>query len=155
MTFFKGHSKEIKKVVKNQSGMTLIEILIALTLISLMGTFIAGKVFDQLHEGRVKSAKIQMRGFASQLKEFRRKCGFYPTSEQGLEALVSKPSGGRECRNYPPEGFIDGDEIPLDPWDNDYVYTSDGKKFNITSLGNDGVEGGEDQDADIPMRTKK
>lgn len=145
----------IKKSVKNsQSGMSLIEILIALTLISLMGTFIAGKVFDMLYEGQVKSTKIQMKGFEAQLKEFRRKCGFYPTTDQGLESLLSKP-GGRECRNYPPDGFIDGDEIPMDPWDGDYIYESDGKKFNIISYGSDREEGGEDKDADISLKKKK
>ena len=145
----------IKKSVKNsQSGMSLIEILIALTLISLMGTFIAGKVFDMLYEGQVKSTQIQMKGFEAQLKEFRRKCGFYPTTDQGLEALISKP-GGRECRNYPPDGFIDGDEIPMDPWDSEYVYESDGKKFNIISYGSDAEEGGEGKDADISLRKKK
>ncbi len=145
----------IAKVVKNEKGMTLIEILIALTLISLMGTFMAGKVFDMLYEGQAKSAKIQMKNFESQLKEFRRKCGFYPTTDQGLEALISKPSGGRECKNYPPDGFVEAEEIPLDPWDGDYVYSSDGKKFDIISYGQDGEEGGEDKDVDISLRKKK
>ncbi|EQC51033.1 type II secretion system major pseudopilin GspG [Bacteriovorax sp. DB6_IX] len=148
-------SQNVKKVIKDEKGMTLIEILIALTLISLMGTFIAGKVFDMLYEGQVKSTKIQMRSFEAQLKEFRRKCGFYPTSDQGLEALLEKPSSGRECKNYPPDGFIEGDEIPMDPWENEYIYTSDGKKFDIISWGQDGAEGGEGKDVDISLRTKK
>ena len=149
------HNTFNETIVKNEKGMTLIEILIALTLISLMGTFIAGKVFDSLEEGRVSSARIQMKSVEAQLKEFRRKCGFYPNSEQGLEALISKPSGGRECRNYPPSGFIDADEIPLDPWDNDYIYTSDGRTYNIISLGSDGEEGGEEFEADISLKKKK
>ncbi|WP_419172362.1 type II secretion system major pseudopilin GspG [Halobacteriovorax sp.] len=143
------------QALKNQAGMTLIEILIALTLISLMGTFIAGKVFDSLEEGRVKSANIQMKSLESLLKDFRRKCNFYPTTEQGLEALISKPSGGRECRNYPPNGFIDADEIPLDPWDMEYVYTSDGKTYNIMSYGNDNEEGGEGFAKDLYLRDRK
>ena len=143
-----------ESIKESQKGMSLIEILIAITLISLMGTFIAGKVFDQLHEGRVKTATIQMKAFESQLKEFRRKCYFYPTSDQGLDALINKPSGGRECKNYPTDGFIDGGEIPLDPWDNEYVYTSDGKNINIISYGEDGIEGGEEKEADISLRKK-
>ena len=141
-----------KQSVNNSNGMSLIEILIAITLISLMGTFIAGKVFDQLHEGRVKTATIQMKAFESQLKEFRRKCYFYPTTDQGLDALINKPSGGRECKNYPSDGFIDGGEIPFDPWDSEYVYQSDGKDINIISYGEDGIEGGEEKDADIYLR---
>jgi general secretion pathway protein G len=152
---FKKASKKFFKSVKNSAGMTLIEILIALTLISLMGTFIAGKVFQQLHEGKVKAAMIQMKGFEAQLKEFKRKCGFYPNTEQGLDALLTKPSGGRECKNYPNEGFLDADEIPADPWENEYEYVSDGRKFNIISYGNDGMEGGEDEDADISLRKQK
>ncbi len=144
-----------REVMMSNRGMSLIEILIALTLISLMGTFIAGKVFDQLHEGRVKSAKIQMKAFESQLKEFRRKCFFYPETEQGLDALLTKPDSGRECKNYPPSGFVEADEIPLDPWDGEYVYTSDGRSFNIISYGADGVEGGEEKDEDISLRKQK
>ncbi len=144
-----------KEVINSNKGMSLIEILIALTLISLMGTFIAGKVFDSLHEGRVKSAMIQMKAFESQLKEFRRKCFFYPSTEQGLDALLNKPSGGRECKNYPSNGFVDADEIPLDPWENEYVYIFDGQKVNIISYGADNIEGGEDKDADISLRKTK
>lgn len=144
-----------KNLVASNSGMTLIEILIALTLISLMGTFIAGKVFDTLHEGQVQSTKIQMKGFEAQLKEFRRKCGFYPTTEQTLDALVNKPTTGRECKNYPSEGFIEGGSIPQDPWDSDYILESDGKDYNIISYGADGQEGGEGKDADIYLKEKK
>lgn len=139
---------------KTNKGMSLVEILVALTLLAIAGTFVAGKVFEQLHEGRVKSTKIQMQGLADRLKEFRRHCGFYPTSDQGLDALINKPSGGRECKRYQPGGYIEGDQVPLDPWDNEFIYVSDGKKFNIVSFGNDGLEGGEGEDADIPLNEK-
>ena len=132
-----------------QRGFSLIEILVALTLLGIAGAFVAGRIFDQLHEGRVKAANIQMNSFKSRLQEFRRKCGFYPTTDQGLEALVSEPGTGRECRNYPPNGFISGQKIPLDPWDNPYVYESNGKSFNILSYGADLAPGGEGKDKDI------
>ena len=142
--------KEVKKILRHsQSGFSLVEILVALTLLGLAGTFVAGQIFQQLHEGRVQATKIQMDSFAQRLQEFRRKCGFYPTTEQGLEALTDKPTTGRECRNYPPDGFIQGGKIPLDPWDNYYVYESDGGDFNIYSYGSDGMEGGEEEDKDI------
>lgn len=147
-------TKVLKESSNSQRGFSLIEILVALTLLGLAGTFVAGKIFDQLHEGRVKSARIQMNSFKARLQEYRRKCGAYPTTDQGLEALISKPSTGRECKNYPPNGFIEGDSIPLDPWDNDYDYKSDGKTFDIISFGNDGIEGGEDQDTDISLNKK-
>ena len=143
-----------KTLSENQRGFSLIEILIALTLLALAGTFVVGKFLDNLHEGQVNSAKIQMSNLEGRLKEFRRKCGFYPTTEQGLEALVTKPSGGRECKDYPQNGFIDGDQVPKDPWDHDFVYESDGKTFNIYSYGADGEAGGEGNDADIFLKAQ-
>ncbi|RPJ66205.1 MAG: type II secretion system protein GspG [Alphaproteobacteria bacterium] len=141
-----------KTQLHNQRGFSLIEILIALTLLALAGTFVVGKFMDNLHEGQVNSTKIQMSNLEGRLKEFRRKCGFYPTTEQGLEALVTKPSGGRECKDYPQNGFIDGDQVPKDPWDHDFVYESDGKNFNIYSYGQDGEAGGEGTDVDIYLK---
>ena len=142
-------------IVQNQKGFSLIEILIALTLLAVAGTFVVGRFMDTLHEGQVKSTKIQMNGLDARLKEFRRKCGFYPTTEQGLESLMTKPTGGRECKDYPTNGFIDGESVPKDPWDNDFIYESDGKNFNIYSYGPDGESGGEGNDVDIFLKAVK
>ena len=102
--------KNIKPIV-DQKGFSLIEILIALALLAGAGTFVAGKIFDSLYEGQVESTKIQMSSLADRLKEFRRHCSTYPTTEQGLEALIEKPSGGKECKRYNPGGYIEGDQI--------------------------------------------
>ncbi|MFA6237530.1 MAG: type II secretion system major pseudopilin GspG [Bacteriovorax sp.] len=141
-----------KVLTENQKGFSLIEILIALTLLALAGTFVVGKFLDNMYEGQVNSTKIQMSNLEGRLKEFRRKCGFYPTTEQGLEALVSKPTGGRECKDYPQNGFIDGDQVPKDPWEHDFIYESDGKTYNIYSYGTDGEPGGEGNDVDIYLK---
>ena len=85
----------IQKIMKSQAGMSLIEILIALTLLALAGTFVGGRVFEQLQEGKVSSAKIQIKSLSDRLKEFRRDCNFLPTTDQGLDALIEKPTGGR------------------------------------------------------------
>lgn len=140
---------DLKKVLKSQAGMSLIEILIALTLLALAGTFVGGKVFDQLQEGKVQSARIQIKSLSDRLKEFRRDCNYLPTTDQGLDALIDKPTGGRECKRYAPGGYIEGGKIPLDPWDQEFIYESDGKTFTIISLGADNAEGGEGSDADI------
>ena len=75
--------------------------------------------------------------------------GFYPSTEQGLESLVTRPAIGKTPKNYPANGYIT--KIPKDPWGNDYVYTAPGQKvpFEIMSLGSDGAEGGEGEAADI------
>lgn len=137
----------------SQAGMSIIEILIALTLLGLAGTFVVGQVYENLKEGEVKSAKIQIKSLGDRLKEFRRDCGFYPTSDQGLEALITKPDGGlRECKRYAPNGYIDGGKVPQDPWGADFIYESDGKAYTIISYGNDNAEGGEGSDADISSK---
>lgn len=136
-------------MIRNNQGFSLIEILVALTLLGLLGTFVAGRVFQQLYEGNVSAAKIQMGQLKGRLQEFRRICNFYPTAEQGLEALVAKPTGGRDCARYPQGGFIEGGVIPMDPWDNPYEYLHGGSEYNIVSRGSDGLEGGDGQDVDI------
>jgi len=139
----------MKVILKSNQGMSLIEILIALTLLALAGTFVGGRVFENLQEGKVQTAKIQIKSLSDRLKEFRRDCNFYPTTEMGLDALIEKPTGGRDCKRYAPGGYIEGGKIPLDPWDAEYIYESDGRTFTIISLGADNAEGGEGVDADI------
>lgn len=141
--------RDTKKILSSQQGMSLIEILIALTLLALAGTFVGGRVFENLQEGKVQTAKIQIKSLSDRLKEFRRDCNTLPTTDQGLDALIEKPTGGRECKRYAPGGYIDGGKIPLDPWDAEYIYESDGRSFTIISLGADNAEGGEGVDADI------
>jgi general secretion pathway protein G len=143
---------DIKKVLKSQAGMSLIEILISLTLLALAGTFVGGKVFDNLQQGKVSSAKIQIKSLSDRLKEFRRDCNYLPTTDQGLDSLINKPEGGRECKRYAPGGYIEGGKVPVDPWDAEFVYESDGKNFTILSYGADNAEGGEEFDADISSK---
>lgn len=143
------NEKTLTKVLKSQAGMSLMEILIALTLLGIAGTFVATAVFDRLQEGRVESAKIQIQRLGEILKDYRRKCGTYPTTDQGLDALISKPGTGKDCKRYPPNGFIEDGKIPMDPWDNEFSYESTGRKYTIISLGSDGEEGGEGYDADL------
>lgn len=144
-------NKLSKKFLSNSKGMSLIEILIVITLIGLAGSFIAGKVFDSLAEGERDSAKIQIRNLMDRLNEFKRHCGMYPSTDQGLEALVNKPTSGKECKNYRPGGYIEGGKVPKDPWDENFIYQSNdgGRTYVITTLSRDRAEGGEGYDADI------
>lgn len=143
--------RKIFKDVIGQQGMSLIEILIALTLLAIGGGIIGTNVYDRFHEGRTSAAKIQMKNLANSLKDFRRHCNTFPATEQGLDALVTKPAEGKDCPRYAPNGYLDGGKVPVDPWDFPYVYSSDGKTFKITSYGNDNEEGGEGKDADISL----
>ena len=145
--------KDMRNIaIESQKGMSLVEILIALTLMGIAGTFVAGKIYERLEQGQVDSAKIQLRNLGDRVKEFKRFCSYYPTTDQGLDALIEKPTGGRECNRYPPGGLIDGGKIPKDPWDFEFVYESDGKAFDIKTYGADGAEGGEGVDADISLK---
>jgi general secretion pathway protein G len=133
------------------AGFTIIEILIALTLIGLAGAFVGGKVLENLEEGKVNAAEIQIKRLSGILDEYRRHCNRYPTTEQNLKALVEKPTTGKDCKKYRPGGYLKDGKLPLDPWDADYVYESpdEGRTFKIISFGKDGLEGGEGFDADI------
>lgn len=139
-----------KIIAKGRKGLSLLEILIALTILGIAGTFITGKLMQNLAEGRQQSAKIQLQNIKARLEEFRRHCGFYPTTDQGLEALVQKPTSGRECKRYQPGGYIDGGRVPLDPWGYPFFYESDGRSITtLKSLGANGEPGGEGEDREI------
>ena len=132
-----------------EAGFTLTEMLIVIALIAMVGTFVTVNVIGKFQRSKVDATKIQIKQLGVILDDFRRECGFYPTTEMGLDALVHKPAGGRECKNYDPEGYIKGGKIPKDGFNNDFGYQSDGNKYTIISFGNDGKEGGEGADKDI------
>ncbi len=128
----------------SQAGFSLMEILIALSLMAVALGFVGSKLFDQFQSGKVDAAGIQMKTLQAVLKDYRRDCNFYPTTEQGLDALLQKPTVGKECKRYRPNGYLDAAEVPMDPWDNEFVYESDGKNIKMYSFGPDGEEGTED-----------
>ncbi|MBT4790194.1 MAG: prepilin-type N-terminal cleavage/methylation domain-containing protein, partial [Halobacteriovoraceae bacterium] len=111
-------------ILKSQRGMSLVEILIAITLLGVVGTLVVSNVIDSLREGETNSTKIQIKSLGKILIDYKRKCGVYPTSEQGLDALVEAPTTGKLCKRYPPNGFIDGN-VPEDPWGNEFEFESD------------------------------
>ena len=131
--------------LNNQSGMSLIEILIVITLMAVVGTIAATQVTARLQEGYQNTARTQISSLKGMMQEYARYCNHCPTTEQGLEALVVKPTSPPECPNYPSSGIIADGKVPKDPWNNPYDYQSPdgGKTFVITSWGRDGKEGGE------------
>jgi len=130
-------------------GFTLVEIMLVLALLGLIMTLVGPRIVGALFSGQSKAVKIQIKQIESYLDRYQLDCNFYPTTEQGLVALIEKPSSGRGCPNYSPSGYMPGKKVPQDPWGNDYVYESDGLNFTLKSLGKDGAEGGEGENADI------
>ncbi len=141
------------QILLDQRGMSLIEILIVITLMAVVGTIAATQVTARLQDGYRDTARTQISALKGMMQEFYRYCNHYPTTEQGLDALVSKPTSAPECPNYPSSGIIADGKVPKDPWGNMYDYQSPdgGKTFVITSFGRDGKLDGEKDtpDADI------
>lgn len=144
-------------MLKNKKGLTLIEIMLVLVLLGVVFSMIGGRLMGALFGGQYKAVKIQIKQIEGYLDQYKLDCGSYPTTDQGgLKALVEKPTvpgpNGKECRDYNPLGYVPGKvrKTPRDPWGNEFVYTSEnGVDYVLKSLGQDGVEGGEGEKADI------
>lgn len=134
--------------IKNQNGMTLIEILIVLAIIgSVMGMLVVG-LSSQSTQAKVDQSAIKIQQLMSALTQFKADAGFYPSSEQGLDALLNKPSSGKTPQRYRDGGYVEDEEAFKDAWGNEmnYAYPSahGSKKPDIWSNGDDGEEGNED-----------
>jgi general secretion pathway protein G len=136
-------------MMNNERGFTLTELLIVVAIIGLLATFVGGNVMRKFARAKVDSTKIQIKNLGVVLDDFRRECGSYPTTEQTLDALLKKPTTGKDCKNYDMEGYLKQKVIPKDAWDSEFLYESDGSKYVLRSLGADQKEGGEDVDKDI------
>ena len=128
-------------------GFTLIEIMIVVVIIGILGAIIVPTFMSRPDQARVTAAETDLRSIAAALDLYRLDNYQYPSTEQGLEALVTRPSGFPEPKNYNPDGYIKA--LPTDPWGSEYVYERNGAGFTLYSLGADGNEGGEAFDADI------
>jgi general secretion pathway protein G len=140
-----------EQLMKKNSGFTLIEILVVVFILSLLAAIVAPRIIGRTDEAKVAEAKVQIRNFETALKLFKLDNGFYPSTEQGLQALVEKPTTGRIPKRWREGGYLEQKKIPLDPWGNPYVYISPGLHgdYDIICYGADGKEGGEGFDADI------
>ena len=137
------------KVPRGQGGFTLIEILVVVVILGILASIIVPKIMKRPEEARRTKAKIDIKAIETALNLYRLDNGAYPSTEQGLEALVTKPTTGIIPKNWKEEAYLD--KVPKDPWKNPFVYLSPGlhKEFDLESYGADGVDGGEGKDADV------
>lgn len=131
---------------KRLGGFTLLELLVVMVIIGLLAGYVGPKFFGQIGKSEVKAARAQIDGLSKALDQYRIEVGRYPSTEQGLAALVTKP--GEEPRWGGP--YL-SKAVPKDPWRNDYQYRSPGEHgdYDLFSLGRDGRPGGEGEDADL------
>jgi general secretion pathway protein G len=144
---------------KSERGFTLLEILIVITILGILASLIAVKLMDRPGEARQLKAQMDIQTLETALKLYKLDNAFFPTTDQGLRALVEKPSLGRIPPKWREDGYLDKGVVPKDPWDRDYLYLSPGvhnKDFDLWSYGADGEEGGEGENADVAnWSTKK
>lgn len=134
---------------RKQGGFTLIEILVVITILAILGALVVPKIMNRPNEARVVAAKQDIRSVVQALKLYKLDNGRYPSTEQGLKALVEKPSAAPVPNNWKTGGYLE--KLPKDPWASDYLYLSPGIKgeIDVMSYGADGQQGGEGTDADI------
>ncbi|KAA8984462.1 MULTISPECIES: type II secretion system major pseudopilin GspG [Gammaproteobacteria] len=139
------------KHANRSGGFTLIEIMVVMVILGLLVALVAPNIMGRGDEARVTAAEAQLRNISSALDLYRLDNSHYPSTEQGLEALVEKPTGSPEPSNWNPEGYMNA--IPKDPWGNEYQYVQPGSEgpYDLYSYGADGREGGEGVNADISV----
>lgn len=132
-----------------QSGFTLIEVMVVIVILGILSALVVPNVLHKAADARVAAAKSDLAAIGQALDMYKLDNSTYPTTDQGLEALVSKPSGSPEPRNWNPNGYLK--KLPEDPWRRQYLYISpaQGAPYEIRTLGADGREGGEGEDQDL------
>lgn len=137
---------------EKKNGFTLIEILIVLVILMSIAGLVGVNVMHHQRESKIKTARIQIAQLRAALQIYYTEQGRLPTMAQGLQALVEKPDRPPVPERYPEFGYLDKRAVPLDPWNNDYIYIVPGRKgemFEVISYGSDGEPGGTGDAADI------
>lgn len=137
---------------RSQAGFTLLEIMIVVMIVGLLMTVIATQLIGRAQTAQVDIAATQLRQIEQALELYKLDNGRYPTTDQGLDALVREPTSEPRPRRYNPGGYL-SQKMLLDPWQAPYQYQAPGannqRTFDLYSFGPDGVQGGEGENADI------
>lgn len=146
-------NRERRRLRARRRGFTLIEIMAVVIIMGLLMGIVGTAIFSQLDTARVNTTRAQVKQLESAIAFYQMDNGRFPTTEQGLQALVQRPTSAPEPRSYRPGGYLQGGKVPEDAWGNPYQYEMPGRNnvqgFDLWSLGADGQPGGTDTDADI------
>lgn len=132
---------------KLEEGFTLIEIMVVILILGLLATIVVQSLRGATDKAKRTKAMADISELKTALDRYYLDNGYYPTTDQGLQALVAPPTNGRIPANYEDGGYIE--KVPLDPWSDPYFYQSDGNSYVLKSFGADGKPGGAGKDADI------
>ena len=134
-------------MTSGRRGFTLLEIMVVVFIVGLLATLVAPRIMGRADEARRTKAIADMKSIEQALNLYRLDTGGYPTTEQGLEALVHRPDRPPVPRTWNPNGYLE--RVPTDPWGKAYAYVATGDRFVLRSYGPDGVEGGDGRFADL------
>ena len=141
----------LQKLKYDNRGFTLIELMVVIVILGILAMYVAPKIMSRPGEARQVKARLDIQNLENALKLYKLDNGIYPTTEQGLLALVEQPETGTVPKKWKSGGYLEKGKVPKDPWGNDFVYLSPGLKsdFDIISYGLDGVPGGEEENKDV------
>ena len=143
-----------RPIRRRRKGFSFIEVMVVIMILGLLVGIVGVSLFDSASQATVDATKTQIRGLETALDLYRLHNGRYPTTDQKLSALLERPEVGIIPKNWNGP-YLRSKQLPLDGWDNKFVYTSDGNDYEIMSLGADGMEGGTELDADISSNDER
>ena len=143
--------RALTKIELRQQGFTLIELMVVIVILGILAGLIVPRIMGRPEQAKQLKAQMQIESISTALKLYKLDNGAYPTTEQGLQALVEVPSSGTIPKNWRKGGYLEKGKVPKDPWGNDFVYLSPGihDDFDLISYGADGTAGGDDKNTDI------
>jgi general secretion pathway protein G len=138
----------MSKIRKDNRGFTLIELMVVVIILGILALYITPKIMGEPEKAKRVKTKMDIATLETALKMYKLDNGVYPSTEQGLIALVEKPETGTVPKKWREGGYLEKRKVPKDPWGNEYVYISPGANgdFDLISYGKDGAPGGEDED---------